>query len=173
MAGAPEITRVWAMPNKHTFLIKPIAELLKEEMVGIFWADPFCGENSPAMFKNDLNPSIKQAQFHLDAPEFMKLFPDNSVDGVVLDPPYSPRQVKECYDSIGLKPSMWDTNRKHLSDSKKEAARIIRQGGKAICFGWNTVGIGKKYGFYLTRILLVCHGHAHNDTIITVEVKND
>ena len=29
-----------------------------------------------------------------------------------------------------------------------------------------------KYGFELTRVLLVPHGGLHNDTIVTVEVKN-
>ena len=41
------INRVWAMPNKWTFTIKPIKELLEEEIIGEEWADPFCGENSP------------------------------------------------------------------------------------------------------------------------------
>ena len=31
--------------------------------------------------------------------------------------------------------------------------------------------IGKKYGFEITRILVVAHGGRHNDTICTVEVK--
>jgi len=29
-----KIERIWAMPNKWTFTIKPIKELLKEEVVG-------------------------------------------------------------------------------------------------------------------------------------------
>ena len=43
---------------------------------------------------------------------------------------------------------------------------------KVITFGWNSGGIGKKYGFEIIRILLVPHGGWHNDTICTVEVKN-
>lgn len=38
-------------------------------------------------------------------------------------------------------------------------------------FGWNSGGIGNKYGFEITRILLVPHGGWHNDTICTVEIK--
>ena len=38
-------------------------------------------------------------------------------------------------------------------------------------FGWNSGGIGKKYGFKLNRILLVAHGGQHNDTICTVDIK--
>jgi hypothetical protein len=44
-------------------------------------------------------------------------------------------------------------------------------GGYAICCGWNSIGIGKKRGFKLIEVLLVCHGRLHNDTIVTVEQK--
>jgi hypothetical protein len=43
-----KIERKWAMPNKWTFTIKPIAELLKEEVTEGMWCDPFAGKNSPA-----------------------------------------------------------------------------------------------------------------------------
>lgn len=45
-------------------------------------------------------------------------------------------------------------------------------GGKCISLGWNSGGVGEKNGFSITRILLVPHGSHHNDTIVTVEVKN-
>lgn len=80
------------MPNHSTFRIKPIAELLKEEVGEGLWIDPFCGECSPAQIKNDLNPKIA-ANYHVDALEFLKQFSDESVDGVLYDPPYSVRQV--------------------------------------------------------------------------------
>ena len=35
-----DIERVWAMPNKRTFQIKPIAQLIKEE-IGDEYIDPF------------------------------------------------------------------------------------------------------------------------------------
>ena len=65
------IERIWAMPNKWTFTIKPIKELLTEEINGQF-CDPFCGENSPAHVKNDLNPNNTYAHTHLDALSFIK-----------------------------------------------------------------------------------------------------
>ena len=44
--------RVWAMPSKDTFQIKPIAELLKRYGVGKNWLDPFAGNYSMAEVTN-------------------------------------------------------------------------------------------------------------------------
>ena len=164
-----KIDRVWAMPNKWTFTIKPIAQLLKDEMNNGVWIDPFAGENSPATITNDLNPD-RPTTYHMDALEFLKMFPDGSVDGVLYDPPYSPRQVRECYDGIdgNIK---WDGRNTFWSKTKNEVSRVLKHGGKAICFGWNSMGIGLKRGFTMKRILLVPHGASRNDTICTVEVK--
>ena len=38
------INRVWGMPNKFTFLVKPIKEIVERYVgSGIGWVDPFCG----------------------------------------------------------------------------------------------------------------------------------
>lgn len=163
--------RIWAMPNKWTFAIKPIAQLLWEELDEGVWVDPFAGVKSPATITNDLNPE-RPTDYHMDALAFLKTFADNSVDGVLYDPPYSQRQVKECYDGIqgGLK---WDGRTTFWSETKNEAARILRPGGKVICFGWNSMGLWAKRGFTMQRILLVPHGGTRNDTICTVEVKEE
>ncbi len=168
-----KIEQVWAMPNKETFKIKPIAKLLDEEMNNLslaLWADPFAGNNSPALIRNDLNPDCRTA-YHLDALDFLKGLGSEELDGVLFDPPYSPRQVSECYKSLGQTVNMETTQSKFWGDLKIEIARVVKVGGKCISFGWNSGGIGKKYGFEITRILLVPHGGWHNDTIVTVEVK--
>ena len=53
------IQRIWAMPTKWTFTIFPIKELLKEEVIGSFWVDPFAGENGAlyADYTNDIERS--------------------------------------------------------------------------------------------------------------------
>ena len=94
-------------------------------------------------------------------------------DAILIDPPYSPRQVSEVYQAIGLQCSMEDTQTARMMCAVKDAAaNIVNPGGIAICAGWNTTGVGVVRGFDLLEILLVCHGGAHNDTIITVERKN-
>ena len=158
------------MPNKKTFLIKPIADLLREEIIFGYWIDPFCGYSNLATVTNDLNPGIG-AMFHLSAIEFLKKFDDKRADGVLFDPPYSPRQVSECYERIGFTITQETTRASWWTKHKREIARIVRRGGKVISFGWNSGGIGKKLGFEIIRILLVPHGGKHNDTIVVVERK--
>ena len=165
-----KIERIWAMPNKWTFKIKPIAEMLRKEVDYGIWVDPFAGMYSPATITNDLNPEMP-TQYHMDALEFLRRLKTGSVDGVLFDPPYSQRQVQECYAGIagGLK---WDGRMTFWSEAKNECARIVKPGGKALCFGWNSMGLGKKRGFEMNKVLLVPHGGSRNDTIVTVEVKN-
>ena len=164
------IERVWAMPNKNTFDIKPIHELIVEELTDGLWIDPFANTNKLASVTNDLNPDY-DTDYHMDALDFMKMFDSDSVDGVLYDPPYSPRQVSECYNNVGFNVT-WDTTKASFwGNHKREISRIVKIGGKVITFGWNSGGIGYKYGFEIERILLVPHGGWHNDTICTVEVK--
>ena len=158
------------MPNKNTFEVKPIHDLIVEEMTEGTWIDPFANRNKLATITNDLSEEF-DTDYHLDALDFMKMFDDASVDGVLYDPPYSPRQVSECYNNVGFNVT-WDTTKASFwGNHKREISRIVKVGGKVITFGWNSGGIGYKYGFEITRILMVPHGGWHNDTICTVEVK--
>lgn len=145
------IERAWAMPNKRTFQIKPIKKLLDEEL-GKSFVDPF-----PYPYKQD-------------ALTYLKTFDSESVEKLVFDPPYSLRQLKEVYESKGIALTQHETQY-YWYDLKTEIARIMKPNGKVISFGWNTIGIGKTRGFDIKRILLVCHGGSHNDTICTVETK--
>ena len=165
------INRVWAMPNCWTFQIPPIRDLVARYVGdGKGWVDPFAGMSSPAEFTNDLNPAMP-AQYHFDALEFIEQL-DVQYIGVLFDPPYSSRQVKECYEGLGRDFTMQDSQDcGRWTEIKKGIAARIIPGGYAICCGWNSQGIGKQNGFELIEMLVVCHGGAHNDTIVTVERK--
>lgn len=165
-----KIERRWAMPSHHTFTIKPIRELLGRYGVGKGWIDPFAGEHSPAEFTNDLNPS-KPTNYHLEASDFLKLTKDYGMSGGLFDPPYSLRQIMECYEGIGLVPNKKWATTKFYTDVKNGLARVIKPEGLCISFGWNTIGLGKKRGFEIEEILIVSHGRLHNDTLVTVERK--
>lgn len=163
------IERKWSMPNSKTFSIKPISELIHKYAFGKI-IDPFANENKIATITNDLDP-MYDTDFNLDALEFLKLFNDCSVDTVLYDPPYSPRQVSECYTKLGKTVNMQTTQASYWSNHKKEIGRIVKPNGIVITCGWNSGGIGKKRGFEIEEILLVPHGGWHNDTIVVVERK--
>lgn len=164
------IGRIWAMPNKNTFEIKPIHDLIVDEITDGIWIDPFANRNKLASITNDLSTEF-DTDYHLDALDFLKMFDTDSVDGVLYDPPYSPRQVSECYNNVGYNVT-WDTTKASFwGNHKREISRIVKIGGKVITFGWNSGGIGYKYGFEIQKVLLVPHGGWHNDTICTVEIK--
>ena len=107
--------------------------------------------------------------YEMEALELLKQLPDNSIDLVLTDPPYSPRQLKECYDNLGM--VLHDTKSSVWSSWKDEIARVIHKGGICISFGWSSNGLGKNRGFEIIEIMLVAHGGNHNDTIVTAERK--
>lgn len=165
-----QINRKWCMPNKNTFDIKPIKEVIDKYIVEGIIIDPFANKNKIATITNDLDEQY-DTNYHMDATDFLKMFKDNSVDMVLYDPPYSPRQVSECYKKLGKTVNMKTTQASYWSNQKKEISRILKPNGIVITCGWNSGGIGKKYGMEIQEILLVPHGGWHNDTIVTVEKK--
>jgi len=158
------------MPNSKTFSIKPIKELIQRYLVDGLIIDPFANANKLANITNDLDTQY-DTDYHLDALDFLKLHADVSIDMCLYDPPYSPRQVSECYKKLDKTVNMQTTQASYWSNQKKEIGRIIKKDGIVITCGWNSGGIGKKYGFEIIEILLMPHGGWHNDTIITVERK--
>jgi len=159
------------MPNKNTFDIKPIKELIyryyNKEMLSI---DPFANKNKIATITNDLDTQYN-TNYNLDALEFLGQFTDNSVDMVLFDPPYSPRQVSESYKKLGKTVNMKTTQSSFWGNLKKEVSRITKKDGIVISFSWNSGGIGKTNNFEQIEILLVPHGGNHNDTICVVEKR--
>ena len=164
-----EIHREWCMPNSKTFSVRPIRDLIEKYAFGKI-IDPFANSSKIANITNDIDESY-DTTYHMDATEFLKMFDDNSVDTVLYDPPYSPRQVSEVYKKLGKTVNMNTTQSSYWSNQKKEIARIVKPGGIVITCSWNSGGIGKKYGFEIVEILMVAHGGWHNDTIVVVERK--
>ena len=166
-----KIKRVWEMPNSNTFDIECIKRLIhkynKSNMLSI---DPFSNKNRIAKITNDLDPEM-ESDYCMDAIDFLKMFDNKSIDFILYDPPYSPRQVSECYKKIGKTVNMETTQSSFWGNLKKEVSRIIKPNGIVISFGWNSNGIGKTKGFDIIEILLVAHGGNHNDTICVVEQK--
>ena len=167
------------MPNKNTFSIKPLRRLIEEALDEGVVLEPLAenqsikeimNESIYTYISNDIDPQY-DTDYNIDALDFLKQFDDNSVDMVLYDPPFSPRQVSEVYKKLGKTVNMQTTQASYWGNQKKEISRIVKKGGKVITFGWNSGGIGKTNGFEIKRVLLVPHGGWHNDTICTVEIK--
>ncbi len=167
------MSRVWAMPSADTFTIAPIREFVLRHSAGArVIVDPFARNSRLGTHRNDLNPNT-DAEHHEDAVAFLRGMESQGLvaDVVLFDPPYSPRQIAECYREAGLTPTMADTQSARFKREVREViARLVRPGGTVLSFGWNSVGLGD--GWTISEVLLVCHGGDHNDTICVAHQKS-
>ena len=165
------ITRKWAMPNSETFTMPPVYDFVKkylsEAEISI---DPFSRNKRWATYTNDLDPNT-EAEYHLECEEFLQKLIDMGVtaDLIILDPPYSPRQVKECYDNIGIKMVQEDAQGGAVRKRRRALInKLTSQNGVVLTFGWDTNGMGGNE-WAIEEIMLVAHGSDHNDTICMAE----
>lgn len=160
-----KFSRQWAMPNADTFSVPCIGDFVKSYLTGVS-VDPFARNKRWATYTNDLNPNT-EAEYHMDAVDFL-LSLELKADTIILDPPYSPGQIKDCYAESGKSFGMIDAQNGLLYASVRTAARrLCKKGTVVLSFGWNSCGMGK--GFEIEEIMLVAHGGAHNDTICMAE----
>lgn len=169
-----KFSRYWAMPSSDTFDVAPIAEFVKkylrESKVSI---DPFARNTSWATYTNDLKTDTR-ADHHMEALDFLAMLKEKQVmaDLVIFDPPYSNRQIVECYGGVGRKVKQSDTQAP-WNAWRNAIAPLVKDGGIVLSFGWNTNGIGLKHNFSIMEIMLIAHGMNHNDTICMAEVKGE
>ena len=167
------IQKKWAMPSGDTLSVKPIFELFRKyhEEADII-VDPFAKDCKIGTITNDLNPDCNTT-YHMDALSFLSQLETNKYDFLIFDPPYSITQATELYRSFGkdkLKISV--SNMQYWSSVKNEIARILKPvGGRCMCCGWNTNGLGKVRGFEMDEVLICSHGGSKNDTLVTIEHK--
>ena len=162
------------MPNSDTFDVKPIGDFVKRYLANSKVSiDPFARNKKWATYTNDLNPATS-ADYHLDAEEFLNILAKQSVtaDLIIFDPPYSPRQISECYKSIGLEVGSKETQNAALYARVRNALiQCCKKDTVVLSFGWNSSGMGKKHGFEIEEIMLCCNGGGHNDTICMAEKR--
>jgi hypothetical protein len=167
VGDVPRISTVWAMPSKWTFSIAPIAAFLARHLDGCdVIVDPFCGKSTIATHRNDI------CDGGVDAEEYCQSLIVRGVcaDAVIFDPPYSPTQLARSYRESGRKVTTQDTQNGALYSRVRTPLReLLRPGGVALSFGWQSSGFGKDWR--TTEILLVQHGGAHSDTICVAQVK--
>ncbi len=165
-------SRVWAMPSADTFDVPEIGNFVKYYLLNSkVSVDPFARNKRWATHTNDLNPDTA-AMYHNDAEAFLKLMAKQEVksDLVIFDPPYSPRQISECYKQIGKEVGMEETQNGRFYKRMKDAILpICASDAIVLSFGWNTNGMGKRRGFEPIEYMICDHGGAHNATLCLAE----
>ena len=166
-----KFSREWAMPSPNTFSIPPIRRFVQRWLDGrTHIVDPFARDSRYATVTNDISTKTS-ATFHMRATDFLeKMVNDGErFDAILFDPPYSPRQISECYQSEGLKVTQTDTQLSAMTKvCRSRFSELASDGCVCLTFGWQSVSIGE--GWNMEEILLVPHGGAHNDTICTAQV---
>lgn len=145
----------------------PVADFLARHLDGGVIVDPFSGQSKVGTHRNDLGSG------GVDAEEYVRHLIEMGVhaDAVLFDPPYSPRQISECYKGIGRTATTEDTQNARLYKRVRAALRdILKPDGIALSFGWQSGGFGR--GWETTEIMLVRHGGAHNDTICVAQRRH-
>ena len=120
----------------------------------------------------------------IDSLDWLKSLPSECADLVLFDPPYTPRQKKECYNSLGI--DLHDTTAGYWAKLRDEIKRITKPDAVVLSFGYGASHIGKTRGFEMLEglIILPCekinefeiidglmvlHGGNHNATICIAE----
>ena len=168
-----KFNRFWCMPNSNTLQMEPARRLvLSYIQPNMETIDPFAKDCKIAKWRNDINPAA-ETEYHLDALDFLRMCQTKvAADLVIFDPPYSLRQVKECYEGFGRQFTMKDSQTACRWQAERNAINdILKVGGIVISFGWNSSGQGVGRMYEILEIMLLYHGGAHYDTIIVVEKK--
>jgi len=163
-----QFSTAWSMPSRWTFDLPPVRGFLERWLNGCeVIVDPFCGKSAIGTLRNDLADGGQDAVTWCES-----LLEEwrGKVDAVLFDPPYSPRQIADCYRGVGLVPGQSDTQSAALYRRVRlPLSELLRPGGVALSFGWQSSGFGKEWP--TGEILLVRHGGAHNDTICVAQRK--
>lgn len=121
--------------------------------------------------RNDIREDMP-ADYHMDALEFVKGFPDafqnpkirgqgfTPFNTIILDPPYAYRKSMEMYEGAVSS---------SFNKLKDELPKIMTLNGIVITFGYHSNVMGEKRGFKQEHILLMSHGGAIHDTIAVIE----
>lgn len=173
-----KFSRHFAMPNADTFSVKPIGDFVRRYLGAVSGTtvDMFARNNHLCTFTNDLNPATT-AEYHRDAEDFLLslgLWQAGKVCLALFDPPYSPRQISECYKGIGREVTSKDTQNAALYRRVRDALHpLMAPNGIVLSFGWSSNGMGVRRGYVIEELMLVAHGGAHNDTICIAERCNN
>lgn len=146
--------------NRYTFKNKRLKEWVEDRCFGSV-LNLFAGKTLLNVDETrvDSDPSMN-SDYHMDALEFCRLPRYDKFDTVVLDPPYAYRKSMEMYNGNVCSP---------FKQLKHALMGVISSDAKVITLGYHSVSMGRVRSFEVEEILLMSHGGAIHDTIVTVE----
>jgi 16S rRNA G966 N2-methylase RsmD len=102
------------------------------------------------------------ADYHMDALDFVDQCKELSFkfSTVILDPPYSYRKCMTKYNGMVSSP---------FNQIKNKILNILEPNGITMTMGYHSNSMGKRRGFEQEHILLMSHGGAIHDTILSLE----
>lgn len=164
-----EITYISQPPRRYTFSTAPIANWIRMKTQNGSVLNLFSGKTRLYDYiheitetRVDTNADMKP-DYLMDANDFLDLAIQKGFkyNTIILDPPYTYRKSMEKYDGKIIS---------NFQRVKEKIPEIIETNGNVISCGYHSVVMGKSRNFEVKDILLISHGGAHHDTIITNEV---
>lgn len=154
-------------PRRYTFEQPKLKEWLESWCKGTV-LNLFAGTtilNVEKEIRVDIDKDVN-ADYTMDSFDFVNMWINEKkelFDTIVLDPPYSLRKSREKYEGryIGS-----------FTKIKNLLPLILKDEGRIITFGYDSVGMSKSRGFTKIAICLVCHSGDHDDTVSVVEEKD-
>ena len=173
------INHIMCEKKRNIFETECAHDIINRNKIGVT-VDVYSGGNSIADIKNDFDHSY-DTDYHMEAVEFLKTLDTCSCDTIICDPPTCSSDSKYWRDKLGL-PKIVDvidgkervvqyTQINYWSILNREISRVMKPGGIVIYSGCTSTGVGKKLGFELKELNILCHGGWTPDTYITVETK--
>jgi hypothetical protein len=162
MIMKPQFTHLKTPLHKYTFKAPKIKQWVESQADG-YTLNLFAGETNLNIqeYRNDIRENMN-ADSHMDALEFCDTYEGKKFDTAILDPPYAYRKSMEMYEGAVSSP---------FNQLKNSLLKVLTICGRVITFGYHSVSMGEKRGFYVEEICVMSHGGAIHDTIATVEVR--
>jgi hypothetical protein len=162
------LSRTFCMPNKWTFEMKPIHDLLvkyifkaRKVLIPFAGMTRFSGLNLPEITYIDIDTTRPQPCLYGDCLEVMATL-KSKYDLIISDPPFCFFQAVHTYHNQKLQ---------DISYAKELYEKLLTPNGMIIHFGFNSTGMGETRGYEKKEILLVNQGGSHSDLIITIEQR--
>jgi len=187
------ITNVTSCPFENKHVRKLIDKYIRQVADDNFphgpgkWIDPFARESfttqSSHFITNDLNSDMP-THYHMEFNAFAEMLYTHTgeefdwleFNGMLFDPPYTLRMLKDHYMSDGCEIAetipLWQTNNM-WGDGKDLICRLLKLGSYVISFGYHSHGMGKHRGFQKKEILILEQAGSPDryDVLVTVEQK--